>query len=1053
MNSLSPKPSEGGWYRTPGYWLIISLLAVPIISPLLRWTSVPCTHDGHLHYHRIAAMRHAWESGIIASRWLPDVAFGYGYPFFNYREALPLYMSLLPHMAGVPLPGAINLFYILSIILAGWFMFLWARDLFGSTAALVSALAYMAAPYLLIDAMIRGNQPESLALAIFPLLGWAGRRFLIGGRPAYFILSALSLTLLALGHNISTLIFVPFLLVYLLFVGWLRGISWKKVTLRLALLFGLGLALSLFYLGPALLELDEITIVQSVNRRGNDFHFNFASLREIFAPVQGSNPALINPPLLIRLGIIPSILAALGVVSALWIRQREQRGHIVFMALAASFFLFMSLAFSEFIWENVPLIEFVQFPWRFIGRAALPVAFLAGVPFALLLQIPRGRGRLVRVLPLITVAVVILILFEAMPMLYPPICQEEAQPTINKVHAYEHNTGLVGVDPAGSYFPKTVMERPDGSVLEANYQEGQIPIRFDSSALPSGAVIVGEHYGPLSAEIELTSPDSFEARYLSFAFPGWNVFVDGEPVPTFPSDPEGLIGFVVPAGDHVVEIHWQMTTTRLLTSLISLAALAGIVVVTILLSRQREQDEVNAYMIQQAPIGDSRRSFSYVFGLLLVVVLVFLVVKFLLLDQVDNPIRRPQPPQVNNSANLNAGELAFMGFNLSQEIVPSGSSFDIDMAWEVSAPTIGDYQSNVWLVGPNGLTWSDKETARPRIYEETVSTSQWLTGQWAWDSREVTVLPGTPPGIYEIALILFDLETLQPLTLTGSSGEVLGPSAVIGQIEVVRPEQPVNFRPQQAMSESIAGLTLLGYSQDRMDALPGEQMQLTFYWEKAGEEQSGISENVALALFDENEKLVQSWLLPAVRSDYPPSDWPVAELVMGQHTLRLPASLKSGQYDFRLEGTPLDSIQVNAPERIFDEPIFSESVGANFSDSAELVGFTVEPKNPEGNTMLTISLVWKGLAEMVENYRVFVHLLDAEGSLLEQSDAEPANWTRPTPGWVAGEYIIDRHQLTLPDEIDLSELILRVGLYDSQTGIRLPVEGSDSVNLRLPGEP
>ena len=98
MKVISPQPEKGGWYHIPGYWLIITLLALPIVSPLLRWTSAPCTHDGHLHYHRIAAMRYAWENGLLASRWLPDVAFGYGYPFFNYREAVPLYMSLLPHL-------------------------------------------------------------------------------------------------------------------------------------------------------------------------------------------------------------------------------------------------------------------------------------------------------------------------------------------------------------------------------------------------------------------------------------------------------------------------------------------------------------------------------------------------------------------------------------------------------------------------------------------------------------------------------------------------------------------------------------------------------------------------------------------------------------------------------------------------------------------------------------------------------------------------------------------------------------------------------------------
>jgi hypothetical protein len=58
MHTLRRLP-ESVWHL-----LIVSLWGLPLVTPLLRWTAVPCTHDGHLHYHRIAAMRHAWEYGL-----------------------------------------------------------------------------------------------------------------------------------------------------------------------------------------------------------------------------------------------------------------------------------------------------------------------------------------------------------------------------------------------------------------------------------------------------------------------------------------------------------------------------------------------------------------------------------------------------------------------------------------------------------------------------------------------------------------------------------------------------------------------------------------------------------------------------------------------------------------------------------------------------------------------------------------------------------------------------------------------------------------------------
>ena len=49
---------------TAGQLGLVTLLGLPLVTPLLRWTQVPCTHDGHLHYHRLAAMGHAWENGL-----------------------------------------------------------------------------------------------------------------------------------------------------------------------------------------------------------------------------------------------------------------------------------------------------------------------------------------------------------------------------------------------------------------------------------------------------------------------------------------------------------------------------------------------------------------------------------------------------------------------------------------------------------------------------------------------------------------------------------------------------------------------------------------------------------------------------------------------------------------------------------------------------------------------------------------------------------------------------------------------------------------------------
>ncbi len=63
--------------------------------------------------------------------------------------------------------------------------------------------------------------------------------------------------------------------------------------------------------------------------------------------------------------------------------------------------------------------------------------------------------------------------------------------------------------------------------------------------------------------------------------------------------------------------------------------------------------------------------------------------------------------------------------------------------------------------------------------------------------------------------------------------------------------------------------------------------------------------------------------------------------------------------------------------------------------------------------------------------------MDATGGIVAQSDAAPSEWTRPTTGWLPGEYVTDTHTLILPEMLPDGPLSLRVGLYDPDTGQRL----------------
>jgi hypothetical protein len=104
-----------------------------------------------------------------------------------------------------------------------------------------------------------------------------------------------------------------------------------------------------------------------------------------------------------------------------------------------------------------------------------------------------------------------------------------------------------------------------------------------------------------------------------------------------------------------------------------------------------------------------------------------------------------------------------------------------------------------------------------------------------------------------------------------------------------------------------------------------------------------------------------------------------------------------------------------------------------------LQGFRAhEPEVPLGQ-ILRLELLWQATEPVAERYKVFVHLLDANGQLVAQRDSEPASGSRPTTQWPVGEPISDKHGLWLPADLPAGDYQIVLGLYHAETGERLLV--------------
>jgi hypothetical protein len=118
------------------------------------------------------------------------------------------------------------------------------------------------------------------------------------------------------------------------------------------------------------------------------------------------------------------------------------------------------------------------------------------------------------------------------------------------------------------------------------------------------------------------------------------------------------------------------------------------------------------------------------------------------------------------------------------------------------------------------------------------------------------------------------------------------------------------------------------------------------------------------------------------------------------------------------------------------EPLATLAVGVRFEQSIQLEQVQTADRQRAGE-VLPLVLQWRAQETPLEDYQVFVHLVDHAGAIRAQQDGTPTDGLRPTSSWQPGEAIIDRHAVLLPRDLPPGEYTLRVGLYRLQDGARL----------------
>ena len=261
-------------------------------------------------------------------------------------------------------------------------------------------------------------------------------------------------------------------------------------------------------------------------------------------------------------------------------------------------------------------------------------------------------------------------------------------------------------------------------------------------------------------------------------------------------------------------------------------------------------------------------------------------------------------------------------------------------------------------------------------------------------------------------------------------------------------------------------IRLTAYAAPTGELEPGQPVELTLYLES----RAAIDKNLNMLLRVVNLDGVELFRADRWPFGSATSTWPVGERWIDRVEFVIPADAAPDLYRIELSfydpetldrlpmrtvasgdgvSDPLlvDYLDVgmsNAGARV--QPL---STPANFGDQLLLQrwqlsdshGAALDPATASfqpGQT-ITMDAQWQARAMMETNYTAFVHLVDGAGQLVAQDDHPPMHGFLPTRMWFPRQTVLDRFTIELPDALASGAYQLYLGLYEPDTGQRLPV--------------
>ena len=398
------------------------------------------------------------------------------------------------------------------------------------------------------------------------------------------------------------------------------------------------------------------------------------------------------------------------------------------------------------------------------------------------------------------------------------------------------------------------------------------------------------------------------------------------------------------------------------------------------------------------------------------------------------------------------------GAVVAPTVVAWPDALEVTLRWQFPQPGAGAYRLHLALEDARRHRWAEGEG--PLVSATGVPASAWEPGV-GYDLLAPPLRPpaALPPGTYTVTLSLYGADGAR-LGVWRDDGSFAGVRWPLGSVTVeplARPPAPeAAMIPRRLEGIAFGPLRLLGLAPPPETLRSGDRFTLRLLWQAAGPPEADY--RLCWQWLDGagSPRLTQTQPL----SPYPTGRWRAGELVEGRYDLWADPALPPGDYTLAVGASapgepcrprPIAHLRLEPRPRRFDLPAeIGHPLDLRLGDRVRLRGYDLAPTTVAPGGTLTLTLVWQAEGPTALSYTVFVHLLGPDGRLYGQVDRLPNRGADPTTSWAPGQVIVDGYRLSVATDAPPGRYRLAVGLYDAESGARLPV--TDAQGRRLPDD-